>query len=251
MMTPRERFTDAGVLVTGGSRGLGQAVSEAFAAEGARVVLTYRTQKDSAQETADRINADGGSARVLQLDVRDRAAFEQVIREVEEEGPLDILVNNAAIVHDQAFALMGSDAWDRVIDTNLTGTYNGCRAAIQPMMGRGVGTIVNVVSVAGVRASPGQANYAASKGGVIAFTKTLAAEMARYGIRVNGIMPGLLEVGMGSRLDHRVTEQRIEQVPLGRLGTAREAADAVLFLSSQEASYIVGQVITVDGGLTL
>jgi 3-oxoacyl-[acyl-carrier protein] reductase len=226
-------------------------VSEAFAAEGARVVLTYRTQKDGAQETADRINAHGGSARVLQLDVRDRAAFEQVVRECEEEGPLDILVNNAAIVHDQAFALMGSDAWDRVIDTNLTGTYNGCRAAIQPMMGRGVGTIVNVVSVAGIRASPGQANYAASKGGVIALTQTLAAEMARYGIRVNGIMPGLLEVGMGSRLDHRVTEQRIEQVPLGRLGTAREAANAVLFLSSEEASYIVGQVITVDGGLTL
>lgn len=247
----RRRFEGRGVLVTGASRGLGRAVASAFAKEGARVGMTYRTHRREAEEALDRIEAEGGTASLHELDVRDLSAFERTVRDFEDDGPLDILVNNAAIVHDQPFALMGAATWRDVIDTNLTGVYNGCRCVVTPMMARRRGAIVNVVSVAGRRASPGQANYAASKGGVIALTRTLAAELAGRGIRVNAVMPGLLDVGMGSQLDHRVLERRLEQIPAGRRGRADEAATAILFLASDDSSYVFGQVLAVDGGLTL
>ena len=169
----------------------------------------------------------------------------------QEAGPLDVLVNNAAVVNDQAFAVMEREAWASVLSTNLTGTYHCCRAVVPSMMARGRGAIVNVVSIAGKRASPGQANYAASKGGVMGLTTTLAAEVARYGIRVNAVMPGLLGTGMGARLDHRVAERRLSEIPLGRFGEGEEVANVILFLASEDASYILGQVLSVDGGLSL
>jgi 3-oxoacyl-[acyl-carrier protein] reductase len=244
------RFEGRRVLVTGASRGLGSVVARAFASEGAHVGLTFRSRKADAEAILASIEGAGGSGSLYALDVRDRGRFEAVVREFGQAGPLDVLVNNAAVVEDHPFAMMASSAWERVLATNLTGTFNGCRSAAAIMLEHGGGTIVNVTSVAGARGSPGQANYAASKGGVIALTRTLAVELARFGIRVNAVMPGLLDTGMGARLDHRVAGARIEQVPAGRAGTAQEVAAAILFLASDEASYVFGQVLVVDGGLT-
>ena len=171
--------------------------------------------------------------------------------ELEGGRPIEVLVNSAAIVWDQPFVMMSPSAWNNTLATNLTGTYHFCRAVLPAMMARGRGAIVNISSVAALRTTPGQTAYAASKGGVLSLTRSLAREAAPRGVRVNVVIPGLLKVGMGARLDRRVVARRLEDIPLGRLGRGEEAADAVLFLTSDEASYVVGQAITVDGGLSL
>ena len=250
-MNSRPRFTGAGVLVTGASRGLGRAVAKAFAAEGGRVGVAYRTRREEAEETLELVTSVGGDGGIYELDVREPESVERAVRAFEEGGPIHVLVNNAAVVNDQAFAVMEGKTWASVISTNLTGTYHCCRAVVPSMMARGGGAIVNVVSIAGKRASPGQTNYAASKGGVMGLTTTLASELARHGIRVNAVMPGLLSTGMGARLDHRVAERRRSEVPLGRFGEGEEVANVILFLASDDASYVLGQVLTVDGGLSL
>ena len=250
-MSRGSRFAGAGVLVTGASRGLGRAVAEAFAAEGARVGVTYRTRREEAEETLELVTSVGGDGGTYELDVREPESVERAVRAFQEGGPLDVLVNNAAVVYDQAIVVMDADAWASVLSTNLTGTYHCCRAVLPSMMARGRGAIVNVVSIAGIRASPGQANYAASKGGVMGLTTTLASEVARHGIRVNAVMPGLLSTGMGARLDHRVAERRRSEIPLGRFGEGKEVASVILFLASDDASYVLGQVLAVDGGSSL
>ena len=250
-MSRGSRFAGAGVLVTGASRGLGRAVAEAFAAEGARVGVTYRTRREEAEETLELVTSVGGDGGTYELDVRQPESVERAVRAFQEGGPLDVLVNNAAVVYDQAFVVMDADVWASVLSTNLTGTYHCCRAVLPSMMARGRGAIVNVVSIAGIRASPGQANYAASKGGVMGLTTTLASEVARHGIRVNAVMPGLLSTGMGARLDHRVAERRRSEIPLGRFGEGKEVANVILFLASDDASYVLGQVLAVDGGSSL
>lgn len=249
-MAHGRRFDGRGVFVTGASRGLGRALASAFAREGARVGITWRSRRQDAEATLREVEALGGSGSVHELDVRDRDAFAATLDIFERDGPLHVLVNNAAVAYDQPFAMMGSEAWTRVLETNLTGTFNGCRCAYERMAGGGGGAIVNVVSVAAARGSPGQANYAASKGGVVALTRTLAVELARHRIRVNAVMPGLLDTGMGAALDRRVVGARLQQIPAGRTGTAEEAAAAVLFLASDDASYVYGQLLAVDGGLT-
>lgn len=245
------RFQGKNVLVTGASRGLGRTLARAFAAEGARVGVGFRNREAAAQETVAAIAEAGGTAEALTLDVRDPASVKAAVDAFGASGGVQVLVNNAAVVEDAAFPMMEVPAWEGVISTNLTGAFLCCRAVAPAMMAAKSGAIVNVVSVAGIRASPGQASYAASKGGLVALTMTLGAEMARWGVRVNAVMPGLLETGMGQRLNHRIREDRKAAIPLGRLGDAHEVAEATLFLASDQASYVVGQVLVVDGGLSL
>jgi 3-oxoacyl-[acyl-carrier protein] reductase len=244
------RFEGRRVLVTGASRGLGRSVAVAFAREGAHLGIGCRVRQDEATATLAGVLAAGGTGDVLRFDVRDPAA---VAREVERfaSAGLDVLVNNAAVVRDQLFVLLESEEWDEVVDVGLAGVYRCCRAALPFMLSRRRGAIVNVASIAGVRASPGQASYSAAKGGVVALTATLAAELAPRGIRVNSVVPGLLSTGMGERLDHRAVAGARARIPLGRLGTGDEAARAVIFLASDEASYVVGHCLVVDGGLSL
>ena len=168
-----------------------------------------------------------------------------------QRNGIDVLVNNAAIVDDKPFALMSADSWTAVLKTNLGGVYNCSRAVVRPMMAKGKGAIVNIGSVAGLIASPGQANYAASKGGIMALTRTLAVELAPNGIRINTVVPGFLTEGIAQRMNRHIAEDRRSHIPLARFGNPEEVAHAVLFLASDDASYITGQQLVVDGGLSL
>ncbi len=247
-----KRFQDRTVVITGASRGLGQAIALGFGAEGAHVYVGHRTRQSDAEATAEAIREAGGSGAPLQFDVRDRKAVEAAFgRVIAERGAIDVLVNNAALSRDTFFPMMSAEAWDDVLATNLSGVFHCCRAVVRHMVSRGAGAIVNVGSVAGLHASPGQANYAASKGGLLALTRTLAAELAPRGIRVNAVVPGLLATGMVVRMDRRIVERKRKMIPLGRLGTAEEVSQAVLFLASDQAGYVIGQALVVDGGLTL
>ena len=247
-----KRFEGKTVFVTGASRGLGAAMAAAFAAEGANVWIGYRAREFEAKETVAAIEIGGGKAQCIGFDLRHPEEIEKAFETVlQSSGALDVLVNNAAVSRDQPFALMDESAWMDVIDTDLNGTARCCRAAVRPMWKARKGAIVNVASVAGPMASPGQANYAASKGGILALTKTLAAELARYGIRINAVVPGLIDAGMTTKLDARILDEKRKRIPAGRLGNADEIARAVLFLASEEASYILGQALFVDGGLSL
>ncbi|MFO0599788.1 MAG: 3-oxoacyl-ACP reductase FabG [Myxococcaceae bacterium] len=246
------RFDSATVLVTGASRGLGRAIAEAFGREGAFVFVGFRTREDEAQQTLERVKQAGGSGEVLGFDVTDLTQVDAAVsKALALRGALDVVVNNAGVVRDELFALMKPESWREVLAANLDGTFHVCRSVARAMLGKKRGAIVNVASVAAHRASPGQANYAASKGGVVAFTQSLAAELGPRGVRVNAVVPGLFDAGMVERLDRRVVAQALEHLPLKRLGRAEELADAVLFLASRDAEYIVGQALVVDGGLTL
>lgn len=246
------RFEDRTVLVTGASRGLGRAIATAFAEERAFVLVGYREREQEAAGTLEEVQRVGGDGELLRFDVGDRAAVERAVdRALARRSGIDVLVNNAAVARDNMVLFLGAEDWDQVLRTNLTGAFNCCKAVVQPMLAQRAGCIVNVASVAGLHASPGQLNYAASKGGMVALTRTLAAELAPRGIRVNAVVPGLLSTGMGTRLDHRQVRRRVERIPLGRPGEAEEVARVVLFVASDEASYLVGQALVVDGGLTL
>lgn len=240
------------VLITGGSRGLGRAMAEEIASQGGRVFVGYRSRENEARAVADAIVATGGDARPWAIDVRDAASVDAAVGAVlDAESRVDVLVNNAGIVRDGPAAMMSPGDFDDVVNTNLGGVFRCCRAVLRAMMSQRAGAIVNVGSIVAVRASPGQANYAAAKGGIVALTLTLAAEAAPYGIRVNAVLPGLFATGMVARLDRTIVERKKERIPLGRLGTASECARVVAFLASDAASYVVGQAIVVDGGLGL
>lgn len=241
------RFQGRRVFVTGASRGLGRAIALRFASEGASVLIGYRKRRDEAEECVSRCASFGADATAVALDLADVAAVRATVRKLPD---LDVLVNNAAITRDQFF-LMQPDADDvEVIETNLIGTLGCTRAALPGMIRAGGGVVVNVASVAGLQASPGQASYAASKGGIIALTRTLARELAGRGIRINAVAPGIFDAGMAQRMNHRARETLLEALPMARAGRSEELAAVVAFLASDEASYITGQTLTVDGGLT-
>jgi len=247
-LSPSTRQT---VLVTGASRGLGSAIALAFGRTGARVYVGYKNREREATDTVHGVEAAGGQAAALAFDVTDpgavRSAFERV---AEEQGKLDVLVNCAGVARDGWFALQNADDFRAPIEASLMGAYHCCRAAVPGMLSRRAGAIINVSSVAALHASPGQTGYSAAKAGLIAFTRTLAVEVAASGVRVNSVVPGLLSTGMAVRLDQRILREKQARIPLGRLGAPEEVAEVVLFLASDRASYVVGQAIVIDGGLT-
>jgi len=245
------RFAGQTALVTGGSRGLGRAIAQQLAGEGARVYAGFLRRADAADETV-RGAPDGGSIAPLPFDVTDATACEGAVgRIVGEAGRLDVVVHAAGLVRDSLFALSSPEDWDEPVRVNLGGALRVARAAVRAMLTAGGGAIVFVGSVAGLRASPGQAGYAASKGGIAALTSTLAAELAPRGIRVNAVVPGLIAAGMAARLDRRVVDRQLARIPVGRLGRAAEVAACALFLASPAASYVIGQSLVVDGGLSI
>lgn len=241
------------VFVTGGSRGLGRAIAMGAAAEGARVVVGYRKRDREALAVAAEAQAAGAPhAEALALDVRDPASVEAAVRGIlERHGRIDGLVCSAGIVADGWLATLPLEQWNDVVRTNLDGTMHAVRAVLRPMMAQRKGAIVAVASVAGLRASPGQAAYAASKGGIIALATTLAVEVAARGIRVNVLAPGLLDVGMVKATPPERVRMAKERIPFGRLGEAQEIVGPAMFLLSDDSSYVTGHVLSVDGGLSL
>jgi 3-oxoacyl-[acyl-carrier protein] reductase len=237
-------------LVTGGSRGIGRAIALELATSGARVALSYREGAEGAEQTCKRIEEAGGEARAWRCDVASYDAVETLVEEVIGAfGSLDIAVNNAGITRDGLLARMKPEDFDAVIATNLRGTWNVCRAVIRPMLRARGGRIVNLSSVVAAMGNPGQTNYAASKGGVEALTRSLAREVGSRGITVNAVAPGFIETDMTAALPQDVVRALHERIPLGRLGSVADVARAVRFLASDDAQYITGQVIHVNGGL--
>ena len=240
------------VLVTGASRALGRAIAMAFASQGAFVGIGYHRSERIANQTLEEITSAGGKAILIKADVTKPDEIKKAIASfVDARQGIDVLVNNAAILDDTPFPMMSTDSWSDVLDTNLGGVFNCTKAVVRSMMKDKKGSIINIGSVAGMVASPNQINYAVSKAGIVAFTRTLAAELAPRGIRVNAVAPGMLTEGMAQRLDKRIIEARLHQIPLGRFGHPEEVAKAVMFLASDDASYITGQTLVVDGGITL
>jgi len=228
-------------LVTGGSRGIGRAIALELGRAGAEVVVGYRTGREEAESVAAEI---GG--RALEADVSDAESAKAL---VETAGDVDVLVNNAGLTRDGLLVRMSDEDWRTVIDTNLSSVFYTCRAAARPMMRKRAGSIVNVSSIVGVHGNGGQTNYAASKAGIIGFTKSLAKEMASRGVRANAVAPGYIQTALTDVLPEEVQQMILANTPLARLGTPEDVAGAVRFLCSDEASFVTGEVLLVDGGL--
>ena len=239
-------------LVTGGSRGIGRAVAIELAKEGAAVAINYAGNKAAAEEVQSIITQMGGKAMIIQADVSDEKSAMQMVEEVIAQlGGIDILVNNAGITRDGLFIRMKEEDWNAVINTNLTGIFNCTKVAAKYMMKKRSGRIINMSSVSGIMGNAGQTNYAAAKAGVIGFTKSLAREMASRGITVNAVAPGFIATDMTAAMPEKAQEHVLASIPLGKMGKPEDIANAVLFLASDKASYITGQVIHVDGGMVM
>jgi 3-oxoacyl-[acyl-carrier protein] reductase len=239
-------------LITGGARGIGRAIALAFASEGAHVAFSDIELGSAAQEVVDLIRAKGVKAIALQSDVRDFALTQSVVDSVIKEFQrIDILVNNAGITRDNLLLRMTEEDWDLVIDTNLKGVFNYCRAVSRHMMSQREGKIINISSIVGVIGNPGQVNYSASKAGVIGLTKTLAKELASRNIQVNAVAPGFVETAMTEKLTPQQREALLNIIPMKRTAQPGEIASVVVFLASPAARYITGQVLCVDGGIAI
>ena len=236
--------------VTGGSRGIGRAIVELLARRGAAVAFSYREREDAALELIRTLEAEGCRVWAGRCDVADEAQVQHLVAGATSAlGPIDILVNNAGVTRDGYLMMMDREKWDAVLRPNLDGPFFCARAVVRSMLVRRWGRIINLTSPSAVAGLPGQANYAASKGGLIGFTRTLSRELAPKGVLVNAVMPGLVETDMTAAIPAATREAHLRNVPVGRLGTAAEVAEAVAFLSSAAAAYITGQVLGVDGGL--
>ena len=244
METPKT-FQDQVVIVTGGSRGIGAAIVTRFASLGATVYFTYQQNDTAAATLAGATRAQ--PIRCPQAD--EKTINETVARLAQQHGSIDVLVNNAGTHSDQFLMLMPAADWDRVLDTNLSGAFRWCKAVSRPMLAARRGVILNIASISGLMGVAGQTNYSASKGGLIAFSRSLAAELGPRGIRVNTVVPGFIETDMIARVPAEVREQNIQHTPLRRIGLPAEVANVVSFLASPDAAFITAQTIVVDGGL--
>lgn len=239
-------------LVTGASRGIGREIALMLASKGAYVIVNYAGSKDAAEAVVKEISDAGGNAEAYQCNVNDFAAVHEMIEYiVKEKKSIDIIVNNAGITRDNLLLRMSETEFDEVIDTNLKGTFNVCKNAIRYMLKKRSGSIVNMSSVVGISGNTGQANYSASKAGVIGFTKSIAREVAAKGIRVNAVAPGFIQTDMTDILSVQTKQSLLESVPMKRIGTPSDIAKTVCFLASEDADYITGQVLEVDGGMNI
>lgn len=239
-------------IITGASRGIGRSVAIELAKAGAKIVINYAGNHAAAKEVEEAVKAIGGEALLIQADVANAEAVDQMIKQTMDAfGRIDILVNNAGITRDTLLMRMKEEDWDAVINTNLKGVFNCTKSVSRVMMKQRSGRIINMTSVVGIMGNAGQANYAAAKAGVVGFTKSMAKELASRGITVNAIAPGFISTDMTAVLSEQVKNDLSAQIPLGRLGTPEDVAGAVLFLASGAANYITGQTINVDGGMVM
>jgi 3-oxoacyl-[acyl-carrier protein] reductase len=246
------RLKDQVAIVTGGSRGIGRAIVKAFAGEGAKVAFIYRGSQQAADALAQEVQQAGGIGLALQCDVASYDDAQKTVERVEKEwGSLDILVNNAGVIRDDLFVRMEPEAWQTVLQTNLGGTFNFCKAVGFTMMRQRRGRIINISSVAANYVNPGQTNYAASKGAINSFTRALAVELAGRGVTVNAIAPGFIETDMSEAVRNKAGDLIKKMIPMKRLGQPDDIAKVAVFLASPDAAYLTGQLITVDGGLSL
>jgi 3-oxoacyl-[acyl-carrier protein] reductase len=245
-----KRFEGRRALVTGASRGIGQAVARRLAAEGAFVLAAARSAADLDRVVAE-IAAEGGGAAAVTLDLADASSIESAAKEALAGGAIDVLVNNAGVTDDNLLLRMSRESWDRVIGTNLTGAFLLTQALIRSMIKKRYGRIVNVTSVVGMMGNPGQANYAASKAGLIGFTKSVARELASRNVTCNAVAPGFIATAMTEKMTDEAKASLSSQIPLGRLGSPDDVASAVAYLASEEAAYVTGHVLNVSGGLLI
>jgi len=239
-------------LITGGSRGIGRAIVLALAKQGAKVAINYKANDEAARWVVDAVAEMGGEAMAVGADVSRSGEVEDMVKRIVDSwGSVDILVNNAGIIHDGLLMRMTEEVWDEVIDTNLKGTYNCTKAVLRFMVRKRWGRIINVVSVVGMEGNPGQSNYAASKAGVIAFSRSIAKEVASRNITVNSVAPGYIATEIVADLSQEFKELIFSRIPQNRFGSVDDVANMVGYLASEEANYITGEVIRVDGGIEL